>query len=675
VTTFGYDALGNVTTITDPRSKVTTLIYDPQGRPLTVKDPLNHTWTFTYDAADLATIKNPLNQTTTRYSDSVGRLVSLKDPLGNQTRYGWDALNRLTGITDALAGLTQFGYDPNGNLLSVTDARSNQTTYTPDSMDRVQTRTDALLHPEGSTYDPNGNLQTFTDRKGQGRTLTYDALDRLTRVDYGDSSFTTYTWDAGNRLTQTTDSLTGTITRTPDLLDRLTQEVTPQGTVSWGYDNANRRTSLTVLGQTALSYAYDNADRLMTLTQGTATVTTGYDDANRRTTLTLPNTVQATYGYDTSNRLTSITFKKGAVTLGTLTYTYDAAGRRTALTGTWARTGLPAAAASASYNANNQQAQWGAQTNAFDLNGNLTSDGTNTYTWDARDRLVGIAGGTSASFTYDPTGRRASKTIAGTTTQFLYDGPNPVQELSGAGAVLANLLTGLGIDEYFTRTDGSGRRTLLADALGSILALSDDAGTTQTSYTYEPFGNTTVSGQANANSFQYTGRENDGTGLSYYRVRYQYPARMRFVAEDPIAHTTGYSNFYSYVVNSPVNLTDPHGLMGQGCFIALPLPTDGFDLSRRKDAFILRIGSATAFDPSGCLKCPESTRRITRAAEQCNKEWLENCATKGPWAILACFEQAKTSSESGWKKKCVDDKLGGPGKLDEHLINCAKCSL
>jgi RHS repeat-associated protein len=389
--------------------------------------------------------------------------------------------------------------------------------------------------------------------------LTYDALDRLSRVDYADGSFTTYTWDAGNRLTQIVDSITGTITRTPDLLDRLTQEVTPQGTVSWGYDNANRRTSMTVLGQTALSYTYDTADRLTNITQGTASVTIGYDDANRRTSLTLPNTVQATYGYDTSNRLTSITFKKGATTLGTLTYTYDAAGRRTALTGTWARTGLPAAVASASYNANNQQTAWGGQTNTFDLNGNLTSDGTNTYTWDARDRLASISGGTTASFTYDPTGRRVSKTIAGTTTQFLYDGPNPVQELSGAGAVLANLLTGLGIDEYFTRTDGSGRRSLLADALGSILALTDDAGTVQTSYTYEPFGNTTVSGQANSNSFQYTGRENDGTGLFYYRARYYIPTFGRFAQEDPLGNRAG-PNLYTYGENAPVNNRDPLGL-------------------------------------------------------------------------------------------------------------------
>lgn len=70
--------------------------------------------------------------------------------------------------------------------------------------------------------------------------------------------------------------------------------------------------------------------------------------------------------------------------------------------------------------------------------------------------------------------------INGQTTDFLYDGADPVQELSG-GQVLANLLTGLEIDEYFTRTEGTARRSLLADALGSILALTDDAGTVQTS--------------------------------------------------------------------------------------------------------------------------------------------------------------------------------------------------
>jgi hypothetical protein len=43
--------------------------------------------------------------------------------------------------------------------------------------------------------------------------------------------------------------------------------------------------------------------------------------------------------------------------------------------------------------------------------------------------------------------------IAGLTTQYLYDGLNPVQELSASNAVNATLLNGLGIDERFARKD------------------------------------------------------------------------------------------------------------------------------------------------------------------------------------------------------------------------------
>jgi RHS repeat-associated protein len=207
----------------------------------------------------------------------------------------------------------------------------------------------------------------------------------------------------------------------------------------------------------------------------------------------------------------------------------------------------------------NRQLTWGGQTLTYDDNGNLTGDGTNTYTWDARNRLATISEGTTASFQYDPFGRRTRKVIAGQTTDFLYDDRNPVQELSG-GTVLGNLLTGLGIDEYFTRTDGSGRRTLLGDALGSILALTDDAGTVQTTYTYEPFGNTAAAGQSNGNSFQYTGRENDVTSLYYYRARYYHPTFQRFVSEDPIGFQGGDVDLYSFVRQDPIGFVDPLGL-------------------------------------------------------------------------------------------------------------------
>src|SRR5256885_9017568 len=98
---------------------------------------------------------------------------------------------------------------------------------------------------------------------------------------------------------------------------------------------------------------------------------------------------------------------------------------------------------------------------AYDNNGNLTNDGTNTYMWNARNQLVTISGSVNANFQYDAFGRRVSKTINGR-TQFLYDGSNPVQEISGTSAS-ANLLTG-GVDEYFQRTDLAGARSFMTDA-------------------------------------------------------------------------------------------------------------------------------------------------------------------------------------------------------------------
>jgi YD repeat-containing protein len=80
-----------------------------------------------------------------------------------------------------------------------------------------------------------------------------------------------------------------------------------------------------------------------------ATVTLAYDNASRRTSLTLPNGIVVEYGYDDDSRLTSVTYKQGANTLGNLTYTYDGAGQRTEVGGTWARTNLPAALVSATY--------------------------------------------------------------------------------------------------------------------------------------------------------------------------------------------------------------------------------------------------------------------------------------------------------------------------------------
>ncbi|MCC6141994.1 MAG: hypothetical protein IT389_15420 [Nitrospira sp.] len=575
-TTFGYDAKGNLTTITNALNKTTTITVNVQGQPLTVADPLSNVTTFTYELGDLVKIKDPLNRETQRMLDAAGRLRTVTNPLGQKTRYTPDALDRITQLTDAINGTTAFTYDANSNLLTVTDAKSQQTVYTYSNMNRPATRKDPLIHTETYTYDNNGNVATVTDRKSQVTTYTYDPLNRRTKATFQDGTSTNYTYDVGNRVTQVQEknaggTVTATIARTYDGLDRLTQEVTAQGTVSYAYDAGSRRTSMTVAGQPTVTYTYDNANRLTQIQQGTSTVTLGYDNADRRTSVSYPNGNSVTYAYNAASELMSLTYKSGATAIGDLTYTYDLAGNRIKTGGMFARTSISPALAATTYNANNQQIAFGANTLGYDFNGNLTSvtdsSGTATYTWNARNQLTGMsATGFSASFTYDPFGRRTGKTINGTTTNFVYDGLNPVQEKNGA-TITANLLAGLGLDEFFTRTDGVGSRALLTDALGSTVALGDSTGTLQTQYTYEPFGYVTTSGAASTSSYKYTSREDDGTGLYYYRARYYHPRLQRFISEDPIGFGGGDANLYGYVGGNPLTWRDPTGYFA----MALPL--------------------------------------------------------------------------------------------------------
>jgi hypothetical protein len=131
------------------------------------------------------------------------------------------------------------------------------------------------------------------------------------------------------------------------------------------------------------------------------------------------------------------------------------------------------------------------------------------------------------TFQYDPFGRRLAKMISSTTTNYPYDGINPVQEPSGS-TVTANLLTGLGVDERFTRTDSSTTSNFLTDALGSTLALAGGSAGTPASHSYDPFGNSTTSGTSSS-TYTCTGRESDATGLYFNRGRYykKYAAREK----------------------------------------------------------------------------------------------------------------------------------------------------
>jgi RHS repeat-associated protein len=562
ITNFGYDSAGNLTSITDSLQNQSTFTYNPQGQRLTSADALNNTVHYSYNGADLVQVQDPLGNATSRYTDGAGRATSLTDPLGNSSKFAYDNLDHLTSVVDPLGHTSSLTYDANGNLLTVADARNGSTAYTYDNDDRLVTRKDPLLHSESYTYDIGGDLIQYTDRKGQVSIFNFDGLNRQTFAGFGKTvqgksttyqSTISYTHDGGNRLTQAVDSASGTVSNTFDSLDQLISQTTPLGAISYTYDNAGRRSSMTVAGQPQVLYAFDAANRVTQIVQGTAGVSFGYDTANRRTSLTLPNSVAALYSYDSAARLIGISYSLGSSSLGSLNYTYDGAGRRIAASGTLAATSLPSAVNSATYNAANQLTNWGGVAISYDANGNMTSDGTNSYGWNARNQLSSVNGGSSLQ--YDPFGRRI-RDLAG--VSYLYDGQNFIQELSGSSPI-ANLLTG-GLDEVFSRTDSLGSRYFATDELGSTLALSDSSGSTQTQFTYDPFGNTAVSGSSPHSTIEYTGRENDSSGLYFLRARYYSPSFGRFISEDPIGFFGGDTNLYAYVGNDPTDFTDPLGL-------------------------------------------------------------------------------------------------------------------
>jgi len=185
-------------------------------------------------------------------------------------------------------------------------------------------------------------------------------------------------------------------------------------------------------------------------------------------------------------------------------------------------------------------------------------------------------------------------------------------------ATTTNLLTGLGIDEYFTRTASSATSTFLRDALGSTVGLVGSAGTIATSYTYQPFGATAVSGTSNSNSYEFTGRENDGTGEYFYRARYYSPTNQRFAAQDPLDFGGGDTNLYSYVGNQPTEFKDPTGRQAeQGaeefCLEFPQICDDGGALISNLLKGAAALGTAAA----GALCHDEPTK------EECDEEWRE----------------------------------------------------
>ncbi len=489
VTTYNYDAVGQLIKLTKPDGSYLTFTYDAAHRLTDINDALGahihytldaasnrtqeqvfdasntlvRTRSYAYDAVNrLTQAIGALGQTTSYSYDPQGNLTQATDPNGNATSNAYDALNRLVQTTDPKGAVTAFGYDLKGRLASVTDPRGLVTSYANNGLDLPTSVTSPDSGVTTNTYDPAGNVLTSTDARGKTTTYVYDALNRVVKQTFANGASVAFQYDQGaygiGHLTGMTDQT---------------------GTTSWGYNRHGQVISKQqTIGAVTLTTrsAYNPATGQLTSITYPSGATTSYSyDANGRVSAiayqpagggaTSPLVSQIVYqpfgpaaswvagsgasyvrAYDQDGRIASLSLPAG----DSISLAYDAGSRITSL----AETGLPTK--SFQYNRANRLVIYASggtsQTTTYDLSGNrlaYSSTGASpvslSYAYDpASNRLLGVSGSLNESYSYDAAGNVVAHNTPAADYAFSFSARNRLAQVSVGAIVTTYWYNGLG---------------------------------------------------------------------------------------------------------------------------------------------------------------------------------------------------------------------------------------
>ena len=291
-TTYAYDVLGNLLTLTDALGNQSAMQYDTLSRKTFMHDPDMGDWTYQYDANGNLTLQtdtklqqihfqyDALNrrvqkdygtQKTLGFGDVVytydgttnnrqGRLKQVDDASGTTIFY-YDITGRVTKtdkIVDSTTYTTQSAYDGLGRVTSLTYPNSSTVTHTYNGPQLSSVQEGTTTYASYSGFNALGQPSTLTLGNGVTTAYTYDAQNfRLKTLKTVKGSTVLqdlgYTFDAGGNVTALTDTVHGNQTFNYDDLDRLTSATGGYGTVTYTYNEIGNMLSNSQLG----TYGYN----------------------------------------------------------------------------------------------------------------------------------------------------------------------------------------------------------------------------------------------------------------------------------------------------------------------------------------------------------------------------------------------------------------------------------
>jgi RHS repeat-associated protein len=569
-TAYAYDSRGRLATVTvgtGTSARVTTFGYDPLDRLSSVTDPLLRVQSYVYDDAN--------------------RVVGQVFTDGSQVGFSYDANGNVTSVTPPGRPEHDFGYTPADLMSSYTPpavAATGATTY-EHNLDKQPT---VVHRPDGSqsvtTYDSAGRVATVTYPSVSGNvtiTRSYSpTTGQLSAMTTSDGQNLAFGYD-GRLPTSTTwaGNVAGSVSRTYNNDFRLVSEsVNGANSVSFGYDNDGLLTSVdgvtivhdstngsisdTALGQVTDHRTYDGFGSLatyeakfgMTSLYSVSYVPDSLGRVAQKTETIQGATTVWSYSYDQAGNLWQV-MQNGALTA---TYLYDANGNRTSVT-------TPSGTQAATYDVQDRLLTYGNLTYAYTPNGDLqsktdtTTGQVTTYAYDAQGNLrhVDLADGRTIDYLVDSRNRRVGKKVNGSVARkWLYrDQLKPAAEFDGAGTLLARYTDGVTIK-------GSSSYRVVADHLGTPRLLVNSAtGAIAQRLDVDEWGQVIADSSVGFQVFGFGGGLYDpDTGLVRFGARDYDPVVGRWTAKDPIRFEGGQGSLYVYLANDPLSSRDPTGL-------------------------------------------------------------------------------------------------------------------